>query len=311
MAAIELRGVTKRYERIGLFGGRSVTALHDLDLTVQSGEIFGFLGPNGAGKSTTIDVLLGYTAPTAGSVRVLGRDVATEGPAVRERVGVLPDGYGPIGERTGREHVEFAIEAKGADDDPDELIERVGMRGPDAYPVEEYSKGMAQRLLLAVALAGDPELLILDEPSTGLDPNGAREMRRIVREENARGATVFFSSHILEQVEAVCDRVAIVDGGELVAVDTIDALRESSGGTSAVTLELSSVPDDALERVRLLEGVSGVRSNGSTVVVACENAAKAAVVATVYDAGADVRNVTTSEMPLEDLFERYTRGVAQ
>ncbi|WP_436346231.1 ATP-binding cassette domain-containing protein [Natronorubrum sp. FCH18a] len=311
MSAIELRGVTKRYERTGFVRSRSVTALHDLDLTVRSGEVFGFLGPNGAGKSTTIDILLDYAAPTEGSVRVLGRDVATESTAVRERVGVLPDGYGPIGERTGREHVTFAIEAKDADDDPDDLLERVGMHSVGDYPVTEYSKGMAQRLMLAMALVGDPDLLVLDEPSTGLDPNGARTMRRIVREENERGATVFFSSHIMEQVEAVCDRVAILDGGELVAVDTIDALRESSGGTSSVTIDLSSVPDAAVARVRSLEGVTGVTSDGASVVVACTDAAKAPVIAAFYESAADVRNVTTDETSLEELFESYTRGVAQ
>ncbi|MFC4540886.1 ABC transporter ATP-binding protein [Halosolutus amylolyticus] len=311
MPAIELRGVTKRYGRAGLFRGRSVTALHDLDLTVRNGEIFGFLGPNGAGKSTTIDILLDYTAPTEGSVRVLGHDVATESTAVRERVGVLPDGYGPIGERTGREHVEFAIEAKDAADDPDDLIERVGMRGVGDYPVEQYSKGMAQRLMLAVALVGNPDLLILDEPSTGLDPNGARTMRRIVREENERGATVFFSSHIMEQVEAVADRVAILDGGELVAVDTIDALRESSGSTATVTIELSTIPGDALDRVRSIEGVTGLRTDGTTVTVACDDRAKAPVIATLHGSVADVTDVTTSETSLEELFETYTRGVAQ
>ncbi|APX97587.1 ABC transporter ATP-binding protein [Natronorubrum daqingense] len=317
MTAIELRGVTKRYERLGPLRGRSVTALHDVDLTVRSGEIFGFLGPNGAGKSTTIDLLLDYAAPTEGTVRVLERDVATESAAIRQRVGVLPDGYGAIGERTGREHLEFAIDAKDAADDPDALLERVGMHTVGDYPVEEYSKGMAQRLMLAVALVGEPDLLILDEPSTGLDPNGARTMRRIVREENERGATVFFSSHIMEQVEAVCDRVAILDGGELVAVDTIDALRDSAGGTSTVTIEVSSVPDDTLSRVRALEGVTGVKTppaesaNGSSVVVACTDAAKAPAIAAVHESGADVRNVTTDETSLEELFENYTRGVAQ
>ena len=314
MTAIDLRGVTKRYERTGLFSGRSVTALHDLDLTVRSGEVFGFLGPNGAGKSTTIDLLLDYTAPTTGSVRVLGHDVTAEAAAVRRRVGVLPDGYGPIGERTGREHLEFAIAAKEAEDDPDDLLDRVGMCGPDAYPVEQYSKGMAQRLMLAMALVGEPELLILDEPSTGLDPNGARTMRRIVHEENERGATVFFSSHLLEQVEAVADRVAILDGGELVAVDTIDALRDSAGGSSTVTIECSSVPAGAIDRVRSIEGVTGVKTTATTattVIVACDDGAKAPAVATIHDSGADVTNVTTSAPSLEDLFERYTRGVAQ
>ncbi|GAB7019035.1 ABC transporter ATP-binding protein [Halostagnicola bangensis] len=310
MAAIELRGVTKRYTSYGLLGNRSVTAVQDLDLTVQKGEIFGFLGPNGAGKSTTIDLLLEYAEPTDGSVHVLGHDVQTESVAARERVGVLPDGYGPIGERTGREHVEFAIEAKGTEDDPDELIERVGMLGPDEYPLEEYSKGMSQRLMLAMALVGEPDLLILDEPSTGLDPNGARTMRKIVREENARGATVFFSSHILEQVEAVCDRIAILDGGQLVAVDSLENLRADTDESAQITAELSAVPPEIPDRIRKLEGVADVQTTGTSVVVACRNDVKALVIATIHDSSVDVLNVTTSETSLEDLFENYTRGVA-
>lgn len=310
MAAIELRGVTKEYTSYGFFGNRSVTAVQDLDLTVRDGEIFGFLGPNGAGKSTTIDLLVDYAEPTDGSVRVLGNDVSDESVAARERIGVLPDGYGPIGERTGREHVEFAIDAKNADDDPDELLARVGMCGPDEYPVEEYSKGMAQRLMLAMALAGNPDLLILDEPSTGLDPNGARTMRKIVREENARGATVFFSSHILEQVEAVCDRIGILDAGQLVAVDSLESLRSETGQSAKVTVELSTVPPDIAARVGAIDGVDDVRTNGTTVVVACRNDAKAPVIAACHGLDTDVTNVTTSETSLDDLFESYTRGVA-
>ncbi|WP_092900703.1 ABC transporter ATP-binding protein [Halostagnicola kamekurae] len=310
MAAIELSGVTKRYTSFGFFGNRSVTAVQDLDLTVREGEIFGFLGPNGAGKSTTIDLLLDYAEPTEGSVQVFGNEIPDESVAARERIGVLPDGYGPIGERTGREHVEFAIDAKDADDDPDELIERVDMRGPDEYPVEEYSKGMAQRLMLAMALAGEPDLLILDEPSTGLDPNGARTMRKIVREENARGATVFFSSHILEQVESVCDRVGILDAGQLVAVDNLESLRSETGQSAKVTVELSTVPSDVPARVGEIDGVADVRTNGTSVVVACRNDAKAPVIAAFHESAADVTNVTTSETSLDDLFEHYTRGVA-
>ncbi|ELZ09926.1 ABC transporter [Halovivax asiaticus JCM 14624] len=276
MAAIELRGVTKRYGASGLRKSNGVTALRDVDLRVEDGEIFGFLGPNGAGKSTTIDVLLDYLAPTAGSVRVLGHDVPEESVRVRERTGVLPDGHGPIGERTGREHVEFAIEAKGADDDPDELLGRVGMLGPEEYPVAQYSKGMTQRLLLAMALAGEPDLLILDEPTTGLDPNGAREMREIIREENARGATVFFSSHILEQVEAVCDRVAILDRGEIVTVDSIENLRERAGGTATVTLEVANHDETAVERVRAVDGVVSVRVESPANTVSAGRVAAAA-----------------------------------
>ena len=207
MAAIQLDGVTKH------FG--AVTALQTLDLTVERGEIFGFLGPNGAGKSTAIDVMLDYVRPDAGTASVLGLDSATQTVEIRRRTGILPDGYAVFPAMTGYDHLEFAIEAVGADDDPDALLDRVGLTPAEgAREAESYSKGMAQRLTLAVALVGEPDLLVLDEPTTGLDPGGARRMREIIEAEADRGATVFFSSHILAQVEAVCDRVGILRNGQ-------------------------------------------------------------------------------------------------
>ncbi|WP_439028018.1 ABC transporter ATP-binding protein [Haloarchaeobius sp. DT45] len=299
MTAIECRGVTKR------FG--AVTALRDLDLTVEDGEVFGFLGPNGAGKSTTIDILLNYAYPTAGEVRVLGMDAEAETVAVRERTGVLPDGYGPLGDMTGLEHVQFAIEAKQGYEDPMGLLERVGIPDAADRAATGYSKGMKQRLMLAMALAGDPDLLILDEPSTGLDPAGAREMREIVLEEADRGATVFFSSHILEQVEAVCDRVGILNEGALVAIDTIDGLREAAGTTGQLRVDLDSAPDGLPGSIRTLDGVSSVEASGHTITVGCENRAKGMVVQACYNAGATVENIETSEASLEDLFVAYTQ----
>ncbi|WP_435334378.1 ABC transporter ATP-binding protein [Haloarchaeobius sp. TZWWS8] len=298
MVAIDCTGVTKRYG--------SITALRDLDLTVEDGEVFGFLGPNGAGKSTTIDILLNYAYPTAGEVEVLGMDAEDETVAIRERTGVLPDGYGPLGDMTGREHVAFAIEAKRGREDPDDLLERVGIADAADRKATGYSKGMKQRLMLAMALAGEPELLILDEPSTGLDPTGAREMREIVLEESERGATVFFSSHILEQVEAVCDRVGILSKGELVAVDSIDGLRQATGATGQLTLTLDSAPDGLPDRIRAVDGVSWVEASGFTIEVGCENRAKGRTVQACYEAGAVVENVETSETSLEDLFVAYT-----
>jgi len=175
--------------------------------------VYGFLGPNGAGKSTTIDMVLDLVRPTEGTVRVLEQDATTDGVAIRKRTGVLPDGFAVYDRLTGRQHVEFAVRSKEADDDPDALLDRVGLLDDADRKAGGYSKGMRQRLALAMALAGDPDLLILDEPSSGLDPAGAKEMREIVRAEADRGATVFFSSHILEQVEAVCDRVGILREG--------------------------------------------------------------------------------------------------
>jgi ABC-2 type transport system ATP-binding protein len=300
MAAIDVRGVTKR------FG--DVTALEDLDLAVEEGEVFGFLGPNGAGKSTTIDLLLDYVRPTEGEVRVLGMDAQDETVAVRERTGVLPDGFGVLGEMTGRQHVEFALRARDGDADPLALLERTGVDHAADRRANRYSKGMAQRLMLAMALAGDPDLLILDEPTTGLDPAGARRMRRIVAEEVDRGATVFFSSHILEQVEAVCDRVGILSGGRLVAVDTIDGLREAAGATGGMRIALDAVPEGLPATVRALSGVGSVEADDDGLVVSCENAAKGAAVRACYEAGATVENIETSQASLEDLFVAYTGG---
>lgn len=298
MPAIELNDVTKQYG--------TVTALQGLDMTVESGEVFGFLGPNGAGKSTTIDILLDHTRPTGGEPRVLGRDAQEQSVAIRERTGVLPEDFGPLGHMTGKDHVAFAIEAKGGDDDPDYILDRVGLDHAAERPATDYSKGMAQRLMLAIALVGEPELLILDEPTTGLDPNGAREIRQIVREERDRGATVFFSSHILEQVEAICDRVGILNQGQLVAVDTIEGLRDAAGTTGELKLTLDSVPDSLLSSLSEIEGVENVSRNEGTLSTTCMNAAKAEVVRACHEAGVEVENIETKSDSLEDLFAAYT-----
>jgi ABC-2 type transport system ATP-binding protein len=301
MAAIELNRVTKQFGE--------VTALRDVDLVVEEGEIFGFLGPNGAGKSTTIDILLDFVRPTAGSVSVLGFDAQRDSLEVRKRVGVLPDAYHVYDRLTGRQHVEFAIRSKRSDDDPIAILERVGIADAADRKAGDYSKGMRQRLVLGMALVGEPELLILDEPSTGLDPKGAREMREIINEERNRGATVFFSSHILEQVEAVCDRVGILMGGELVAVDTIDGLRNSVGieQTLAITTD-RPVDEPALVAIRAVDGVSRATASGTSVAVTLESHSKAAVLNALEARGIGVDDFSTEETSLEELFMVYTDG---
>ncbi|WP_435319977.1 ATP-binding cassette domain-containing protein [Haloarchaeobius sp. TZWSO28] len=300
VTAIEISGVTKRF-------GEDVVALRDLDLRVEEGEIFGFLGPNGAGKSTTIDMLLDYIRPTTGTVRVLGMDAQVDSMAVRQRVGVLPDAYHVYDRLTGLQHVQFAIDSKGASDDPMALLERVDIAEAADRKAGGYSKGMKQRLVLAMALVGEPDLLILDEPTTGLDPNGAREMREIIRAEAARGATVFFSSHILEQVEAVCDRVAILNKGELVAVDTIENLRASMGGGATLTVTVEGeLSDVALDTVEQLPGVTSVTASGSTLTVACDTGAKTAVLDALESSGLAVTDFATDQTSLEDLFMSFT-----
>lgn len=299
MAAIETTELTKRF-------GSDVLAVDDVDLTVEEGEIFGFLGPNGAGKSTTIDMLLDYVRPTAGSVSVLGHDAQTDTKAIHRRIGILPDDYGLYDRLTGYEHLEYAIDLKDATDDPDDLLDRVGLDSTAAArTVGGYSTGMAQRLVLAIALVDDPDLLILDEPSSGLDPNGVRMVRDIARETAAAGGTVFFSSHILPQVEAVCDRVAILDRGHLVAVDTIDGLRDALGTGSTLSVTVDEIPDGlTLDEI---EGVTGVTTVDRTITVTCRTPeSKLAALDAIKASPGSILDFSTSEASLEELFQAYT-----
>ncbi|QRV17197.1 ABC transporter ATP-binding protein [Haloterrigena salifodinae] len=302
MPAITVDNLTKSY-------GQTL-ALEDLSFQVQEGEVFGFLGPNGAGKSTTINVILDFIRPTAGRVEVLGMDAQANSREIRSQTGVLPEGVETYDRLTARQHLEFAIDSKGSDDDPEALLERVGLVDAIDKKAGGFSKGMSQRLMLAMALVGQPDLLILDEPSTGLDPNGAREMRQIVREENERGATVFFSSHIMEQVEAVCDRVGILRDGEMVAVDTVEGLRNSVGGGTTLRVTVDRLDDDTLQVVRSLPDVSDatVEDRNPPVLVVQVQGSKTAVLGELEDRGIEVKDFTTREASLEDVFQSYTTG---
>ncbi|WP_128225188.1 ABC transporter ATP-binding protein [Halobacteriaceae archaeon SHR40] len=298
MTAIQIDNLSKQ------FG--DVVAVDGLDLTVEEGEIFGFLGPNGAGKSTTIDIILDFTRPTSGSVSVLGHDAQREGLAVRRRTGVLPDAYHVYDRLTGREHLEFAIEAKEANGEPEALLERVGIADAADRKAGGYSKGMRQRLIMAIALIGDPDLLILDEPSTGLDPNGAREMREIIRQESERGTTVFFSSHVMEQVEAVCDRVAIINRGQLVAVDTIQGLREATEAGETLYIEASRIDEEIVGRIQQIDGVTGATIDDDRIRVLVGDRSKFRVLETIDDSVVQVEDFSVVTSSLGDLFSHYT-----
>lgn len=298
MTAIDVRNLTKRY-------GDDVYAVDDVSFQVDEGEIFGFLGPNGAGKSTTIDVLMDYVRPTAGSASVLGYDAQAEAPAVHDRVGILPDGYSLYDRLTGREHVAFANDMKGADATPEAILERVGILDAADRKAGGYSKGMTQRLALGMALVGDPDVLVLDEPSAGLDPEGIRDLRTIARDHAADGGTVFFSSHVLSQVEAVCDRVAILDDGRLATVDTIDGLRDAVGTGSTVTVTVDAPPRDLV--IDDVPGLVDVTVTEDAVRGTCvEPTAKLAFVDRVRDAGCTVLDLDIDDPSLEDLFAAYT-----
>ena len=217
--AIATSGLHKAY------GSR--VALHDLTLTVPPGEVFGFLGPNGAGKTTAMKILLGLVHPSGGQALVFGRPPAE--PAARRRIGYLPEHFRFQEWATGAELLDFHGRLAGvgtrerAERIP-ELLERVGLAGRGGERVRRYSKGMTQRLGLALALLHRPDLVLLDEPTSALDPVGRREVRELVRELAAGGVTVFLNSHLLTEVEAVCHRVAIVSQGRVLASGPLDDL---------------------------------------------------------------------------------------
>jgi ABC-2 type transport system ATP-binding protein len=207
-------------------GQPPIRALDDLTITVQAGEIFGFLGPNGAGKSTAIRLLLGFLHPTAGTARVFGLDVATSGATLRGRVGYLPGGIALYDSLTGTQLLDYLAAfyvrppVLRAD-----LVERLELSARDlGRPIRDYSRGMRQKIGIVQALQHDPELAILDEPSEGLDPLMQRAFYAILDQRRAAGRTVFFSSHVLLEVERVCDRVAIIRTGRLVALERVGAL---------------------------------------------------------------------------------------
>ena len=229
---IRTRGLTKKYD--------TLTAVNRLDLEVFPGEVFGLLGQNGAGKTTTILMLLGLSEPTSGEAYVMGLDPEFEPREVKRRVGYLPDAVGFYGGMTGRQNLRYTARLNGlskaeATRAIDEVLEQVGLTGRADDLVETYSRGMRQRLGIADALVKSPDLLILDEPTTSIDPLGVVEildlLRRLVDE---RGIAILLSSHLLNQVQSVCDRIGIFASGRLVGIGTVEELARMFGDGTAV-----------------------------------------------------------------------------
>jgi ABC-2 type transport system ATP-binding protein len=246
--------------------GRRV-ALHDLTLQVGTGEVFGFLGPNGAGKTTAMKILLGLVHPTAGHALVFGRPPTD--PVARRRVGYLPEHFRFQEWATGRELLDFHGRLSGLDGAErarriPQVLERVGLAGRGDERVRRYSKGMTQRLGLALAILHQPDLVLLDEPTSALDPVGRRDVRELVRELAAAGVTVFLNSHLLTEVEAVCDRVAIVNQGRVVASGPLDDL---AGSVAQLRLLLDRVDRELLAMVGRYGEVARVEGTAVTLDV--------------------------------------------
>ncbi|MGD0764858.1 MAG: ABC transporter ATP-binding protein [Dehalococcoidia bacterium] len=291
-AAIELIGLKKRFSKAGM-------VVDGLTLTVEKGQVFGLLGPNGAGKTTVLRMLLGLVHPTAGEARLFGKRVRTSDPVLR-RVGALVERPAFVPHLSGLANLEFFWRAGGqrmSESHIDEALEIAGLGKAIRRKVRTYSTGMRQRLGIAQALLGATDLLVLDEPTVGLDPEEMRETRKLVRDVAQRGATVFLSSHILAEVEQVCTHAAIVDKGHLVAVGTVSQL---VGASVSVYLEV----DDVDKAVIVLEGIPGVGRvvrEQPGLSLSLDGVERKALVAALVQAGVGVETIT-SRHRLEDAF---------
>jgi ABC-2 type transport system ATP-binding protein len=283
------------------FGARTV--VDAVCLEVPAGEVFGFLGPNGAGKTTTIAMLLGLIRPDAGRAVVLGHDVGREPEAALQRVGALlePAFYPYL---SGRDNLRVLARASGLPDTRvNEVLAVVELSAAGRERFSRYSRGMRQRLGIAAALMGEPELLVIDEPTEGLDPAGQRHIHQLIRGLADEGRTVFFSSHTLSEVERVCDRVAILDQGRLVMEGRMAELLQGGRGlTVRVTAEVAR----AAELLRAVEGVKAVEQEGELLVVdtAAERAAE--LNALLNARGVEVAEIRARARHLEDLFLELT-----
>ena len=299
MAAIETRNLGKTYKG-GLRDKEDTVALDSLDLTVNEGEVFGFLGPNGAGKTTTINLLLNFTQPTTGESFVLDHPVSdTE---VRRRMGFMPESVHLHDYYTGRKLLDFYARLAGVEDAKrmprvDELLALVNLADAADKRVAKYSKGMAQRMGLAQALLADPDLLILDEPTASLDPVGRKEFRDILVGLKARGKTVFISSHILSEVESVCDRVAIVRKGKLVRVGTLQEL--STQG--ATVLRVGSLPGAVIDALAAT-GAEVTLSREGAIIRCADAITQDAVAALLASQGIAIAATAVEAQSLEQIF---------
>ncbi len=236
MSALEILGLSKSYA-IGFWRKSPKVALQPLHLTVEEGEVFGFLGPNGAGKTTTLKMLMGIIFPSSGSARILGHDF--HDPDIKKRIGFLPEQPYFYDYLSAPELLDYYAQLCGLSSDERRrkipaLLERVGLPGVGKTQLRKFSKGMLQRVGIAQAIIHDPSIVFLDEPMSGLDPLGRREIRELLQELKDQGTTVFFSTHILSDAEALCDRVAVIHKGELRGIGVVEDLQSKNVSKSEV-----------------------------------------------------------------------------
>ncbi len=248
------------------------TAVNNINLQVEPGEIYGFLGPNGAGKTSTIMMMLGISKPTSGDIYLFGEKVTPNRLDLRHRIGVVPEKH-PVGMwswMTGVEYLSLFAEIYAVDKAEiriDHLLNRVNLLSVKNKRIKEYSRGMMQKLSIARALLHDPDILFLDEPISGLDPIGIKQIRDLVLEENRDGRTIFISSHLLSEMEKLCQRVGILFGGSLVAEDKMDVLLANLVQDREVIIDLEVIPENIENTIGMLPYIEKVNIKGNTLFI--------------------------------------------
>jgi len=302
---IEIDGLTKDYE-VGFWRKKKVRALDGLDLRVKRGGIFGFLGGNGAGKTTTIKILMSLMTPTAGTAKILGADISDA--AMHARIGYCPENPYFYDYLTANELMDyfgaiFGMDANARRKKSDELLTAVGLLEKDrSKQLRKFSKGMLQRVGLAQALINDPEVVFLDEPMSGLDPMGRREIRDLIAGLRDKGTTVFMSTHILSDVEALCDEVAILRRGKLAATGNLSDLLASEDDTALYEVVAADVAAEKLAAA----GISA-KENGSLIKIeAADESDVEKALAAIRAAGGKLISVNAVKRSLEELFVTKT-----
>jgi ABC-2 type transport system ATP-binding protein len=318
---IELVDLTKRYG--------SFTAVDQLNLSIRKGEIFGLLGPNGAGKSTTILMMLGLTEPTSGTARICEIDPTTRPIEVKKRIGYLPEDVGFYDDLSGFENLMYtarlnAISGKDAELKVNQLLDRVGLTEAAGKKSGKYSRGMLQRLGLADVLIKDPEVIILDEPTLGIDPTGVKEFLELIVElSREEGLTVLFSSHDLHHVQKVCDRVGLFVSGKLLAVGDIPSLSRQLFSKSPFIIEVGISPEPVAERdaskkefplerltemLDTIEGILAIGYENGVFQISCSRDTTAEIAGVIVKSGAGLNHLNKKEYGLDDIYYRYFEG---
>jgi len=298
VAAIEILGLEKTYS-VGFWRKRPKRALHPLHLAIEDGEIFGFLGPNGAGKTTTLKMLMGLVFPSGGGARILGMDL--DDPRMKAQIGFLPEQPYFYDYLTARELLTYYGQLSGVDSRQlprkvDSTLERVGLRDATDVQLRKFSKGMLQRAGIAQAILHDPKVVFLDEPMSGLDPMGRREVRSLIEQLKAEGKTVFFSTHILSDAEALCDRVAVINLGQLRGVGAVAELTSGVRGKVEIVWQGTSVP----AAIKSLGAETHVAGDTTRAIISEQN--QDAAIEAVRRETLRLISVTPVRVSLEDYF---------